>query len=211
MRREPCAKLCPASMQAEAKIVKLVADAQLVRHKILEYLEHSHRAAAACIRAEDIGVFPEGQTVRFTFGVDAAERGFFEKNEQLLPGVERMLGRNFCNTFKGELVDKEKAGIGEESEEDEEEEVFDYRPARTFPGRRFRADRRSERAQNCNLSVRLHFYERFAHGVRRNIVYSGARFAEGQAVSALYDQRLDRPHAIFLLYPQKERRKKCGR
>ena len=68
----------PASMQAEAKIVKLVADAQLVRHKILEYLEHSHRAAAACIRAEDIGVFPEGQTVRFTFGVDAAERGFFE-------------------------------------------------------------------------------------------------------------------------------------
>lgn len=123
----------PASMQAEAKIVKLVADAQLVRHKILEYLEHSHRAAAACIRAEDIGVFPEGQTVRFTFGVDAAERGFFEKNEQLLPGVERMLGRNFCNTFKGELVDKEKAGIGEESEEDEEKEVFDYRPARTFP------------------------------------------------------------------------------
>lgn len=122
----------PASMQAEVKVVKLIADEQIVRHKILEYLGRNHRAAAACIRAEDIGVYPEGRTVRFTFGVDAAERGFFEKNEQLLPGVERMLEKNFCNDFKGELVDKEKAGIEEEDGE-EEEEVFDYRPARTFP------------------------------------------------------------------------------
>ena len=122
----------PGFLQAEAKIVKLVADEQLVRHKILEYLDHHHRAAAACIHAEDIGVFQEGRTVRFTFGVDAAERGFFEKNEQLLPGVEHMLERNFCNIFKGELVDKEKAGI-EEDEGEEEPEVFDYRPARTFP------------------------------------------------------------------------------
>lgn len=122
----------PASMQAEVKVVKLIADEQIVRHKILEYLGRNHRAAAACIRAEDIGVYPEGRTVRFTFGVDAAERGFFEKNEQLLPSVERMLEKNFCNDFKGELVDKEKAGIEEEDGE-EEEEVFDYRPARTFP------------------------------------------------------------------------------
>ena len=70
----------PASMQAEVKVVKLIADEQIVRHKILEYLGRNHRAAAACIRAEDIGVYPEGRTVRFTFGVDAAERGFFEKN-----------------------------------------------------------------------------------------------------------------------------------
>lgn len=123
----------PAFMQAEVKIVKLVADAQLVRHKILEYLGRNHRAAAACIRAEDIDVFPEGQTVRFTFGVDADERGFFEKNEQLLPGVERMLEKNFCNTFKGELADKEKSGAPGDEAEEEEEEVFDYRPARTFP------------------------------------------------------------------------------
>lgn len=122
----------PECLQAEVKIVKLVADEQIVRHKILEYLAHSHRAAAACIRAEDIGVFPEGREVRFTFGVDAAERGFFEKNEQLLPGVAGMLEKNFCNTFRGSLVDKEKAAASEE-EEEEEEEVFDYRPARTFP------------------------------------------------------------------------------
>lgn len=121
----------PESMQACAKITKLVADPQIIVHKILEYLDRNHRAAAACIRAEDIEVRIEGKNVFFSFGVDAAERGFFEKNEQLLPGIEKMLSRNFCNVFKGELVDKAKEGIVEE--EDEEEEVFDYRPARTFP------------------------------------------------------------------------------
>ena len=119
----------PSLFRGEVKIVKLVADPQLIRHKILEYLSHSHRAAAACIRGEDITV-TLGDPVRFTFGVDGAERGFFEKNEQLLTGVKGMLERNFCNVFEGSLEDKEKAGIAEE--ETEEEEQFDYRPARTF-------------------------------------------------------------------------------
>ena len=84
------------------------------------------------MREEDIDVQIEGDLVRFAFGVDAAERGFFEKNAQLLPGVERMLSHNFCSRFRGSLADKDKGGIVEE-EEPEEEEPFDYRPARAFP------------------------------------------------------------------------------
>ena len=119
----------PASMRARVQLHKLVADPSLVRSKILEYLSHSHRAASACIRAEDVEVVL-GDPVKFVFGVDGAERGFFEKNEQLLPGVKAMLERNFCNKFEGLLADKVKE-IKEE-EETEEEEQFDYGPARTF-------------------------------------------------------------------------------
>ncbi len=128
--QEAVREAVPAALEPRLRIRKLVADEQIVRHKILEYLDRSHRAAAACIRAEDIGV-SVGETVEFTFGVDAAERGFFEKNEQLLPGVEKMLSHNFCNKFHGSLADKEKGGDAEE-EEEEIEERFDYRPARTF-------------------------------------------------------------------------------
>ena len=122
----------PRSLGTAVRIHKLVADAQLVRRKIVEYLARNHRAAAACVREEDIDVQIEGDLVRFAFGVDAAERGFFEKNAQLLPGVERMLSHNFCSRFRGSLADKDKGGIVEE-EEPEEEEPFDYRPARAFP------------------------------------------------------------------------------
>ena len=104
----------PASMQARVQLHKLVADPSLVRSKILEYLSHSHRAASACIRAEDVEVVL-GDPVKFVFGVDGAERGFFEKNEQLLPGVKAMLERNFCNKFEGSLADKVKE-IKEEEE-----------------------------------------------------------------------------------------------
>ena len=121
----------PQSMRSLCSIHKLVADEHLVKTKILNYLDRNHRAAAACIRAEDIGVTP-GDPVRFTFGVDAMERGFFEKNDGLIPDIERMLSRNFCNVFKGSLVGKEKEGIHEDGD-DAEEEPFDYRPARTFP------------------------------------------------------------------------------
>ncbi|PWM52038.1 MAG: hypothetical protein DBX39_00905 [Bacillota bacterium] len=129
--QEAVREAVPPLFRGELKLIKLVADPQLIRHKILEYLNHSHRAAAACIRAEDITV-TLGDPVQFMFGVDGAERGFFEKNEQLLSGVKGMLERNFCNVFEGKLVDKEKAGILDE-ETEEEEEPFDYRPARTFP------------------------------------------------------------------------------
>ena len=59
----------PASLAVSVKISKLVADAQLVRHKIVEYLSQNHRAAAAFVTAEDIGVEQGGGAVRFTFGV----------------------------------------------------------------------------------------------------------------------------------------------
>ena len=127
----------PASMHAAVSIHKLVADEQLIKNKILAYLSRNHRAASACIAAEDIDVVL-GDPVRFSFGVDEAERGFFEKNEELLPGVERMLAANFCNAFEGSLVEKDKGGI-EEDDEREEEEIFDFRPARTFAVENFEA------------------------------------------------------------------------
>ena len=122
----------PRSLGTAVRIHKLIADPQIVRRKIVEYLDRTHRAAAACIRAEDIAVRIEGEIVRFALGVAADERGFFEKNEQLLPGIERMLSRNFCNRFVGSLEDKEKEPLPEEDGE-EEAEPFDYRPARSFP------------------------------------------------------------------------------
>ena len=68
---EAVREAAPPLFRGELKLVKLVADPQLIRHKILEYLSHSHRAAAACIRAEDITV-TLGDPMRFTFGVDGA-------------------------------------------------------------------------------------------------------------------------------------------
>lgn len=127
----------PASMRAAVSIHKLVADEQLVKRKILEYLSRNHRAASACIAEGDITV-ELGDPVRFSFGVDEAERGFFEKNEELLPGIERMLSANFCNAFKGSLVEKDKGGIVAD-DEPEEEEPFDFRPARSFSVQNFEA------------------------------------------------------------------------
>ena len=121
----------PRSLGTAVHIRKLVADPAIVRRTILEYLDHTHRAAAACIHAEDIDVRIEEGTVRFALGVSADERTFFEKNEQLLPGIERMLSHNFCDRFVGGLADKQKEPAAEE--EEEEEEPFDYRPARSFP------------------------------------------------------------------------------
>ena len=66
--QEAVREAVPAALEPRLRIRKLVADEQIVRHKILEYLDRSHRAAAACIRAEDIGV-SVGETVEFTFGV----------------------------------------------------------------------------------------------------------------------------------------------
>lgn len=129
----------PEPLQALVSVQKLVADPQIVRRKIVEFLSRSHRAAAACISEEDIGVqMGEDGTVAFTFGVDGAERGFFEKNQQILPSVERMLGLNFCNAFVGGLTDKEKP-LPAAEEEPEEEEPFDYRPPRTFAIENFEA------------------------------------------------------------------------
>lgn len=130
----------PESLHSSVRIRKLVADPQIIRHKIVEYLGKSHRAASACIREEDIEVtIGADGVVTFIFGVDAAERGFFEKNEQLLPSVIRMLSQNFCNSFRGELADKEKPLPVAEEVAAEDEEPFDYRPARTFAVEGFEA------------------------------------------------------------------------
>ena len=122
----------PASLAVSVKISKLVADAQLVRHKIVEYLSQNHRAAAAFVTAEDIGVEQSGGTVRFTFGVDEEEKRFFE-TRGIVEGVAAMLENSFCNKFEGALVYKDKGEIPDETEEtDEDDEPLDYRPARTF-------------------------------------------------------------------------------
>lgn len=120
----------PASMFPDLHIHKLVADEQLIKNKILSFLSENHRAAAACIRAEDIEV-TDGDPIVFTFGVDGMERSFFEKNENILPGIEKMLARNFCNHFRGKLTSKEKEFV-EENEDSKDEEGYDYRPERTF-------------------------------------------------------------------------------
>lgn len=121
----------PESLKADFEIKKLVCDEQLVRHKILDYLKSTHLAAAAFIKAEDISVRTENERTVFVFGVDEAEKSFFE-NRSILDNVAQMLEKNFCAEFTGELALKEK--IREEGDEiEEEEEHFDILPSRTFP------------------------------------------------------------------------------
>lgn len=121
----------PDSLETSVKLAKLVADPQLVRHKITEYLAHNHRAAAAFVTAEDISVTQEGDTVKFTFGVDEEERSFFETRE-IIPGVVNMLESSFCNKFEGALEYKDKGDLPQEEPEADDDEPFDYRPPRTF-------------------------------------------------------------------------------
>ena len=127
------AEAAPAGFAGKAHIRRHVADERLVRHAILDYLAARYSAAAACIRAEDIGVYL-GEPVRFVFGVDAAERGYFERNGGILAEVERMLGRTFCNRFEGSLEDKDKGDVVEEdgADEPEEEPAPQLQPLRTF-------------------------------------------------------------------------------
>ena len=131
---EVVCEAAPQPLAASVSIVKQNADPQIVRNKIIEYLKASHNAAAAFVSAEDIGVSDEGNKIRFSFGVDAAERSFFE-TRNIVASVENMLRHNFCGEFFGELIYKEKAQPAEDEDaaaSDEEEEVADYRPARTF-------------------------------------------------------------------------------
>ena len=120
----------PPSLSASYEIKKLVCDEQLVRHKILDYLKANHLAAAAFIKAEDIAVRSEEGFTVFVFGVDEAERSFFE-TRNILESVAEMLQKNFCSAFRGELAYKEKPV--EESEEEEEDEPVRFLPVRTFP------------------------------------------------------------------------------
>ena len=126
----------PDSLKVSVKIRKLVADPELVRHKITDYLSRNHRAAAAFVTESDIEVREEGDTVKFIFGVDEEEHSFFETRE-IVPGVVAMLENNFCNKFEGALEYKNKGEILAESDDAEEDEPFDYRPARTFKIRDF--------------------------------------------------------------------------
>ena len=122
----------PDSLQTSVKISKLVADAQIVRHKIVDYLAHNHRAAAAFVRAEDIDVEREGDKVKFIFGVDEEERSFFETRD-ILPGIVAMLENNFCDRFEGALAYKDKGELpDEEDDAPDDDDPADYRPPRTF-------------------------------------------------------------------------------
>ena len=105
---EVVCEAAPQPLAASVSIVKQNADPQIVRNKIIEYLKASHNAAAAFVSAEDIGVSDEGNKIRFSFGVDAAERSFFE-TRNIVASVENMLRHNFCGEFFGELIYKEKA------------------------------------------------------------------------------------------------------
>ena len=128
--RELAAKAAPASLSASVKLTKLVAEDGLVKHRICEYLSHNHRAAAAFVKEEDIRI-ERGEKIRFVFGVDEEEKRFFE-TRGILEGVAAMLENNFCEKFEGALEYKDKGGIPEEEPEADDDEPFDYRPARTF-------------------------------------------------------------------------------
>ena len=120
----------PAGLQGKVRIEKRMADAQIVRGKTMEYIGR-FAAASACIAEGDIGIVP-GDPVRIRFGVDDAERQYFEGNPAVLKGLEHFLGRNFCAAFVAELTEKEKPAAAEETAAEEEEEPGDL-PPRTFP------------------------------------------------------------------------------
>ena len=128
--RQEVRNAVPACFRARLELHKAVADPTLVRRKILEYLAGNHRAAAACIRAEDIEI-QMGDPVCFTFAVDDAERSYFERNAGVIEGIENMLARNFCARFAGGLRSAVKESAPEQDEREEEDPVDD-RPIRTF-------------------------------------------------------------------------------
>ena len=124
------AQAVSSSFHAEIKIIKLVSDPQIVKHKIREYLSEKHRAASAFLGADDIQVETSDGKINFIFGVDEEERRFFETRD-ILPGVVNMIEHNFCGKAEGRLEYKQKAEPVAEEEEPEEEKV-DIRPIRTF-------------------------------------------------------------------------------
>ncbi|OAO12736.1 hypothetical protein AV274_5583, partial [Blastocystis sp. ATCC 50177/Nand II] len=127
--RDLVQKAVPPSLKAGFEIRKLVCDEQLVRQRILEYLKATHLAAAAFIKGEDISV-RTGEPTVFVFGVDEAEKTFFE-TRNILENVAAMLEKNFCAQFRGELELKEKPV--EDTEIEEEDEPVRFLATRTFP------------------------------------------------------------------------------
>ena len=127
--RDLVQKAVPPSLKAGFEIRKLVCDEQLVRQRILEYLKATHLAAAAFIKGEDISV-RTGEPAVFVFGVDEAEKTFFE-TRNILENVAAMLEKNFCAQFRGELELKEKPV--EDTVIEEEDEPVRFLATRTFP------------------------------------------------------------------------------
>lgn len=147
-------KAVPPSLKAGFEIRKLVCDEQLVRQRILEYLKATHLAAAAFIKGEDISV-RTGEPTVFVFGVDEAEKTFFE-TRNILENVAAMLEKNFCAQFRGELELKEKPV--EDTEIEEEDEPGPLSGDAHLPDRRFRGDR------FCRSSSNGYLYEGLFHG-----------------------------------------------
>ncbi len=125
-------KCVPKTVSGSFEIKKLVCDEELVRQKILEYLKANHLAAAAFIRAEDVTVKVSEEKTVYVFGVDEAEKGFFEARG-ILENVTAMLEKNFCCKFEGELELKEKLTSEPVEIEDLDDEPVNFLPARTFP------------------------------------------------------------------------------
>lgn len=152
--RDLVQKAVPPSLKAGFEIRKLVCDEQLVRQRILEYLKATHLAAAAFIKGEDISV-RTGEPTVFVFGVDEAEKTFFE-TRNILENVAAMLEKNFCAQFRGELELKEKPV--EDTEIEEEDEPGPLSGDAHLPDRRFRGDR------FCRSSSNGYLYEGLFHG-----------------------------------------------
>lgn len=152
--RDLVQKAVPPSLKAGFEIRKLVCDEQLVRQRILEYLKATHLAAAAFIKGEDISV-RTGEPTVFVFGVDEAEKTFFE-TRNILENVAAMLEKNFCAQFRGELELKEKPV--EDTEIEEEDEPGPLSGDAHLPDRRFRGDR------FCRSTSNGYLYEGLFHG-----------------------------------------------
>lgn len=120
----------PSGLLAKVRIEKRATDVQIVRQKTTEYIGR-YAAASACISDGDIEI-AAGDPVRIRFGVDEAERQYFEGNPAILKGLVTFLGHNFCASFTAELSEKSKPVSAEEAEYEDDEEPEVIRP-RTFP------------------------------------------------------------------------------
>ena len=100
----------PDHTNAKIKISKLVADADLIRDRILGILKQKFPAAASFVSGRDVAVEKTENGANFFIEIGAQEQGLF-RTGNILDVVAKELSRIFCGSFIGNVrtVEREES------------------------------------------------------------------------------------------------------
>ncbi len=123
-------KVAPSDFSVSVRIVKRVADEEILRDRIYEFMQKNFPAASAFFEKKDVHIERMENGAVFSFDIASGEQSLFSSGN-ILDEVSRYLQSTYPGTFYGNVRVVEKERVYEE--EQMLEEAFVSSSVRTFP------------------------------------------------------------------------------